>query len=175
MNKRTRELMHAGARRNPKSSDCWRTPTDLFQSLNKVFNFTLDPCTAEDNHLGTSRYFTEATNGLGQSWVNQVAFVNPPYSDLKSWVGKCMHEMVEHGVTSVMLIPARTDTKVFQELAFMYARAICFMRGRVKFEDGTGQSRDSAPFPSALVVFAPRPVGIVAVNKLREFGFVVEL
>ena len=29
---------------------CWETPDDLFQKLNKEFNFTLDVCANKENH-----------------------------------------------------------------------------------------------------------------------------
>lgn len=48
-----------------------------------------------------------------------------------------------------MLIPARPDTKAWQNVIFKSASTICFIKGRLKF----GNSKDSAPFPSALIVF----------------------
>ena len=48
----------------------------------------------------------------------------------------------------VMLIPARTDTKYWHDYV-MKADEIRFVRGRIKFGDET----NSAPFPSAVVVF----------------------
>ena len=47
-----------------------------------------------------------------------------------------------------MLIPARTDTKYWHEYV-MKAAQIHFGKGRLKF----GDSQNSAPFPSAVVVF----------------------
>ena len=50
--------------------------------------------------------------------------------------------------TVVMLIPARTDTKWFHE--YIYNKAeVRFVKGRLKF----GNSKNSAPFPSMVVVF----------------------
>lgn len=47
-----------------------------------------------------------------------------------------------------MLIPARTDTKAFHE--WIYGKAeVRFVRGRLKF----GGSKNSAPFPSMVVIF----------------------
>ena len=48
----------------------------------------------------------------------------------------------------MMLIPARTDTKYWHNYV-MKASEIYFVRGRLKF----GDSDNSAPFPSAVVVF----------------------
>lgn len=38
--------------------DDWGTPQDLFDALNKEFNFTLDPC-ADDNNHKCAKYYTE--------------------------------------------------------------------------------------------------------------------
>ena len=52
------------------------------------------------------------------------------------------------GNTVVMLLPARTDTKWFHD--YIYGKAeIRFVRGRLKF----GKSKNSAPFPSMIVIF----------------------
>lgn len=47
-----------------------------------------------------------------------------------------------------MLLPARTDTKWFHEWVLPYAE-IYFIKGRLKF----GDSKNSAPFPSMIVIF----------------------
>lgn len=53
-----------------------------------------------------------------------------------------------------MLIPARTDTKAFHE--WIYGKAeVRFLRGRLKF----GGSKNSAPFPSMLVVYKSKNGG----------------
>lgn len=47
-----------------------------------------------------------------------------------------------------MLLPARTDTRWFHD--YIYNRSeIRFIKGRLKF----GGSRNSAPFPSMVVIF----------------------
>ena len=53
-----------------------------------------------------------------------------------------------------MLVPARTDTKYWHDYV-MKAEMVFFIKGRLKF----GDSENSAPFPSAVVVFSKRPQG----------------
>lgn len=55
------------------------------------------------------------------------------------------------GATVVCLVPARTDTGWWHDYAAK-ASEIRFIRGRVKFEKPNLKS-DSAPFPSAIVIF----------------------
>ena len=60
------------------------------------------------------------------------------------WVEKASRSKA----TVVMLLPARTDTRWFHE--YIYNRAkIIFIKGRLKF----GNSTNSAPFPSMIVIF----------------------
>ena len=56
------------------------------------------------------------------------------------------------GIIVVMLIPARTDTKMFHD--FILGKAeIRFIKGRLNFEVDGEKSKDPAPFPSMIVVF----------------------
>ena len=48
-----------------------------------------------------------------------------------------------------MLIPSRTDTRYWHDWIFGKASEIRFIKGRLKF----GGSKNSAPFPSAVVIF----------------------
>lgn len=128
-------------------SDEWYTPTDFFEELNKEFNFNLDPCATDDNHK-CDKYFTREEDGLSQNWGGYRVFCNPPYSDIASWVEKCYEEGRKENTLVALLIPSRTDTRYFHD--FIYNRAeIRFIKGRLKF----GGSKNSAPFPSMLVVF----------------------
>lgn len=128
-------------------SDIWATPQEFFNSLNAEFNFTLDPCALPDN-AKCSKFYTPEQNGLKQDWSNETVFCNPPYSDIKNWVEKAYNE-AKRGAKVVMLIPARTDTRYFHD--FIYNQhEIRFVRGRLKF----GDQKNSAPFPSMVVVFS---------------------
>ena len=57
------------------------------------------------------------------------------------------YESSLQGTTVVCLVPARTDTAWWHDWAMR--GSITFIRGRLKFGDAV----NSAPFPSALVVF----------------------
>lgn len=48
-------------------TDQWATPDDFFETLNKEFDFNLDPCADETNHK-CEMFFTSAQNGLLQNW-----------------------------------------------------------------------------------------------------------
>ena len=131
-------------------TDQWGTPIDLFQELDRRWNFTLDVCADESNHK-VDRYFTREDDGLAQTWAPEVCWMNPPYGrEISAWMRKAHAESLK-GATVVCLVPARTDTAWWHDYA-MRGR-IEFLRGRLKF----GDAKNSAPFPSALVVFHPLP------------------
>ena len=114
--------------------DNWSTPKDVYDSLNREFMFDFDPCPIGGN------------GGLEQSWGCS-NFVNPPYSDIKKWVEKGYQEF-RQGKQVVLLIPSRTDTRWWHDYV-MKATEIRFIKGRLKF----GGSKNSAPFPSCIVIF----------------------
>lgn len=130
------------------NSDDWATPQNIFDKLNEEFKFTLDPCATIQNHK-CKKYFTKEEDGLQQDWSGEIVFCNPPYGkSIVEWVKKCHDEHFFKGVTCVMLIPARTDTRWFHQ--YIYGKSeIRFIKGRLKFGDATS----SAPFPSAIVVY----------------------
>lgn len=130
-------------------TDQWATPQDFFDKLNEEFHFTLDPCADEFNHK-CKKYFTKEHDWLIQSYEGEKVFCNPPYGrEIGKWVQKCFLEVADGGCEcAVMLIPARTDTQWFHK--YIYGKAeVRFLKGRLKF----GDSKNSAPFPSMVVVF----------------------
>lgn len=129
-------------------SNEWTTPQYLFDELNEEFNFTLDPC-ATDENAKCSKYFTIEDDGLSKDWSNDVVFMNPPYGrEIKKWIKKAYEESL-NGATVVCLIPARTDTTYWHDFIFDKTDDIKFLKGRLKF----GNSKNSAPFPSAIVIY----------------------
>lgn len=129
-------------------TDQWATPQDFFDKLNEEFHFTLDPCADEFNHK-CEKYYTKEEDGLFKDWEDEIVFCNPPYKWVALWVKKCFIHS-QNGGLSVMLIPARTDTKWFHDYIYNKPNVeIRFIKGRLKF----GDSKNSAPFPSMVVVF----------------------
>ena len=122
----------------------WETPQDLFDELNREFNFTLDPCATKEN-AKCEKFYTKEDDGLSKDWSDEVVFMNPPY-------GKKIGAWIEYAHKSkglvVGLLPARTDTRWFHN--FIYEKhKIRFIKGRLRFSN----SSNSAPFPSMIVVF----------------------
>ena len=125
----------------------WETPQLFFDKLNKEFHFTLDPCAIKEN-AKCKKFFTKEEDGLKESWKGEVVFMNPPYGrEIGKWLKKAYDESYKWGIIVVCLVPARTDTAWWHDYC-MYGE-IRFVRGRLKF----GKSNNSAPFPSAIIIF----------------------
>lgn len=125
----------------------WETPQDLFDELDKEFHFELDVCATKEN-AKCKRFYTKEDDGLSHGWGGQV-WCNPPYGrEIGKWVEHAF--LHSHKGEIVMLLPARTDTKWFH--TYIYNKPwseIRFLKGRLKF----GGSKNSAPFPSMIVIF----------------------
>ena len=126
----------------------WATPQDLFDKLNDEFHFTLDAAASPDN-AKCANYFTEEQDGLVQSWGGHTVWCNPPYCRKTGlWVKKAYEEHQRTGCTVVMLLPSRTDVRWFHDYILGKAE-IRFIKGRLKF----GENKNSAPFPSIVVIY----------------------
>lgn len=124
----------------------WETPEDLYDPLNDEFHFTLDVAADRDN-AKCARYLSVADDGLTSEWGG-VCWCNPPYGrDLAKWVRKAVFE-TWNGVTTVMLIPVRSNTQWWHELCIPFGE-IRFVKGRPKF----GGADEGLPWPLAVIVF----------------------
>lgn len=120
--------------------------------MNKEFHFNLDVCATKVN-AKCEKYYTKKEDGLSQQWHGN-CWMNPPYGrEIGKWMKKAL-EASKEGALVACLVPARTDTAWWHEYAMK--GEIRFIRGRLKF----GGSQNSAPFPSAVVIFRPQKGGM---------------
>lgn len=107
------------------NDDNYATPPDLYNQLNKRFNFDFDPCQYNEGSI--------LVDGLKVDW-GKSNFVNPPYSQKlkEAFLTKAIEEM-KKGNSSCFLIPVSTSTKVYHDLIKPNATLIEFVKGRIKF------------------------------------------
>ena len=132
-------MINSGLFTSAKQS--YATPRDLYDALNAEFNFDDDPCPiSEPSPLYQN-------DGLAREWGNRV-FINPPYGkEIGKWIERAYREALQDKLI-VLLIPSRTDTRWWHDY-IMKATEIRFIKGRLCFDD----SGNSAPFPSAIVIY----------------------
>lgn len=145
-------------------SDEWTTPLTTFAPLNTEFRFKVDVAASKDNklckyYLGPDHVTPCMRDALAPAvlwgYDGDAVWCNPPYSLCKEFVAKAV-EQQKNGVTVVMLIPSRTDTKYWHTYIWDADKhcprkgiEVRFIKGRLKF----GGAKNSAPFPSVVVVF----------------------
>ena len=118
----------------------WATPKEVYAELDREFGFTFDPCPLGGESDGTATLFCD--------WRGQRVFCNPPYGPgIRPFL-----ERAQEAEVAVYLIPARTDTRWFHDIVLPNAKEVRFVKGRLKF----GDAKNSAPFPSMVVVFDNR-------------------
>lgn len=126
MDKHTREIMFSS------SSDEYETPKELFDRLNGIFKFTIDPCASGLSHM-LDNYWTIEDDGLTRDWGDHVPYINPPYSDCKNWFKKAGEHHLDSGKDVVLLTPVRSDTSYWHDYVWGGASYVLFLRGRLKF------------------------------------------
>jgi len=107
------------------NDDNYATPPELYEELNKRFNFDFDPCPYNEGEI--------INDGLKIEW-GKSNFVNPPYSKKlkEAFVLKGIEES-KKGKTCVFLLPVSTSTKLFHEYIKPNAKKIEFVKWRIKF------------------------------------------
>jgi len=138
------------------SDDTWTTPRNFYDRLNEEFSFSLDAAAMKssalcDNWFGPDHDDSNLTDAFVMDWSqyapSKTVWLNPPYGrSIKNWLNKANYEATKRGLTVVCLVPARTDTKWWHDYCIQHE--VRFIKGRLKF----GNQKNSAPFPSAVVV-----------------------
>ena len=140
-------------------SDEWETPLNVFEPLEKEFgDFDFD-VSATKHNTKCNFFFSKEEDSLSKKWGRK-NWCNPPYSQVNDFAQKALNEQ-QRGNMTVMLIPARTDTRFFHD--YIYNKPdveIRFVKGRIKFISPDGSllrgikmngSNNAAPFASMVV------------------------
>jgi site-specific DNA-methyltransferase (adenine-specific) len=143
-----------------KKTDDWETPREFFKELDREFRFGLDAAASEDNSKCTS-FLDLGLDALRRDWATEPGWsvwLNPPYSRCAEFIAKAAEES-RKGTTVVALVPARTCTRWFHAHVWDTLKhqprdgvEVRFIKGRLKF----GEGKNSAPFPSVVIVFRGR-------------------
>lgn len=119
----------------------WETPQADYDTWNKEYDFTFDPCCTLDNcKCPDGLFYDLGQDGLTEPWRGRV-FMNPPYKESKLWIPKAAAESKRREVEFIIgLLPARTDTKIFH--SHIWDRKTCeyyrgvgieYLKGRLTF------------------------------------------
>jgi hypothetical protein len=125
----------------------WYTPPYITEALG---HFDLDPCAGKQQEWNIAdKKLTETDDGLIRPWYGRV-WLNPPYGEkTKLWLKKMSRHM-----NGIVLIFARTETKMYHQYVWPFVNSVFFFEGRIKFLDEKGNpSTGSAGAPSCLLSY----------------------
>jgi len=135
-----------------KVKDDYETPQDLYTDSCRKYNIfpTLDVCATRKNSK-CLHFITEKEDSLLFEW-KETFFMNPPYSKISEFMKKAYYQHIKHGVEGMILIFAKTDTKFWH--SFIEGKAeVHFIKGRIKFLKNGIKTKNSAPYPSCIVIY----------------------
>ena len=79
----------------------WETPTELFDSVDSEFHFTLDVA-ASDINKKVERFISQDQDAMTVPWGTNICWLNPPYGKgyrLSEWVEKAYDESLTGATT----------------------------------------------------------------------------
>jgi ParB family chromosome partitioning protein len=150
----------------------WYTPSKYIEAARTVMgSIDLDPASCElaQETVQAGQYFTIDDNGLTKEWRGNV-WLNPPYS--KESIGLFAAKLVEETANlsqAIVLMNNATDTHWFHQIAKV-AMAMCFVRGRIKFNDKTGTPSNS-PVQGQVFIYVGGEVEKFS-QVFSKFGFI---
>jgi hypothetical protein len=134
--------------------DLWETKQELFDKLNKQYEFEFDCCANKENSKCES--FSEDFEKWDE--LLRVCWMNPPFSNsLKMF--EHFFKVVKKGVAIFRC--DNMETKVWQEVILKNASWIFIPKGRISytpFEVGNMRNGNGTRFPSALIGLNVSPI-----------------
>jgi hypothetical protein len=148
--------------REGNGRDDFETPSEVMRRVALVtapITRLFDPCTSPSNPTGAfvGLATEQAKDGLAVRWCHgesdsedcNLAYVNPPFSQVKHWAEKVSKE-ARLGVPIVMLVAARTGTGWWWRL-WPLVDACAFWPGRLRFNVNGVPAPHKATFETALL------------------------
>ncbi len=131
------------------------TPAEFVSILENVWGrIDLDPCAHTESPVRAVRkiLLSDGGDGLRDEWSGRLAFMNPPFSRMTSWLRRA-DEMWSAGKVDkvVALVPARTDSAYFHD-RLAEVCDIGFLRGRMQFARASGRGDKANRVPFSLMV-----------------------
>ena len=176
----------------------WCTPAEVLQPVRAFAPIRFDPFSNPGSIVGALESICPPDDSLTMSWpLDGLNWANPPYGRALAACAAKIRQQAERGAEILTLVPARTDTRWWHDLA---PRVWCAWRGRITFLENVeawrarvaaararaGQAcepsalqprvwvtetlvaNESAPFPAALCYHGWRPAAFA--QHFRRFG-----
>jgi len=151
----------------------WYTPPVFIEASRTVMGgIDLDPASSirANSIVHADEFYTQESDGLIQEWHGRV-WMNPPYAQdlVKRFTEKLLEEL-QNIEQAIVLVNNATETGWCQSLLCSCV-AVCFLRGRIKYLDASGDQRNTPLQGQAVMYFGDRQE--VFANVFSELGQVL--
>lgn len=148
----------------------WYTPDEYVECARNVMKgIDLDPATSSkaNETVKAEQIYTKEDDGLLQEWSGNV-WLNPPYSQplISEFSDKLINELPNIDQACVLVNNA-TETVWFQNM-LSRCNAVCFLRGRIKYLDESGNASNSPLQGQAIIYFGENYDDFI--HKFNELG-----
>jgi len=145
----------------------WETPTNLYHWADATYGPIDLDAAANPANAKADVYLSETDDALTSSWGSGIAWCNPPYANMMPKFVQRAWDEVSNGdlERAILLIPCRTETKIFQDVVFPNACEVYFLGKRIKFVG----ANDYAPFPACIVIFDKHKSGPAKLEFGRDW------
>lgn len=153
----------------------WYTPPTLIEAVRGVVGIIdVDPASSDiaNEIIKAKKHYTIETNGLLQKWEGTV-YMNPPYSQpLVTDFCNLLVDKYRMGEVkqACVLVNNATETEFYQNM-MNHCKAICFIKGRVKFIDKEGKMSGAPLQGQTMLYFGDDPIRFGEI--FRPFGVVL--
>jgi phage N-6-adenine-methyltransferase len=134
----------------------WYTPEQYIDAARRVMgSIDTDPASSDlaNQTVKAGTYYTENENGLDKEWSGNI-WMNPPYSQplISEFIAAFAEKYnADEFNQACVLVNNATETGWYQSL-LVFATAVCFLKGRVKFIDKNGNA-SGAPLQGQTVLY----------------------
>lgn len=134
----------------------WYTPAQFTDAARSVMGgIDLDPASSDiaNETVNASHYYTIDDDGLQKQWAGRV-WMNPPYSggNMEKFIDKFVLHYAAGDITqAIVLTNNATETGWFHDL-LSCAKALCLVRGRIKFVTREGDKPNS-PIQGQVIMY----------------------
>ena len=136
-----------------------RTPKSIWEDLTKEFNFTVDACASDKNHL-LPKYWTKEIDALTQNWDNEIVYCHPLFDRN---IPKFIEKSLQSKSKTVFLLPASTNATYFHK--HLWNKPNVEIRFLKRYHTATGHKFFSEDNEEPKCGYL-RPLMIVIVNNL---------
>lgn len=163
-------------------NDEWFTPQWVITRARAVMgDIQLDPasCSLANKMVKAEQYYShkEGMDGLNLSWQCRTLWLNPPYSDTRSWVEMFLLNWMSNEIKDMGMVLTNANIGTTSiNMLIRWCSAFGMFKERIRFAQQAGQLLKEGPAPShgnMIFLFSRDEWPASFINEFREHAYIV--